>query len=225
MEPTFNPGPIMAQGADRRPVIAAAIHHMINTRWEHLVADFQHTDLKDFYKAAPHELLALLLTAAPDLDTDTRESFYSGSLTVLRSAGIPEPGHGGFDPTLSVWALNTAKHRENERAAVRARAAAGIRCVQCFTVYGALWVDHPAGRRFLCAGCIDTENTVHRGGRAVRPVEGGVPDGSRYVVRLSNATGRGGKALVCRTPQDAQFTAETERPYNNTSVMIWIVTP
>jgi hypothetical protein len=112
-----------------------------------------------------------------------------------------------------------------DRAAVRARCAPGIRCNRCFLIYGAVWVDHPGRRRFLCTGCIPAEKAdlLTRGfSPAVQPVPGGVPDGARFTVRLYNATGPGAKAVECDTAQRAQFIAETERPFNNTGHEIWV---
>ncbi|MGP4004819.1 hypothetical protein ACTWQE_33745, partial [Streptomyces sp. 8N706] len=113
-----------------------------------------------------------------------------------------------------------------DRAAVRARCADGIRCARpsCLT-YGAVWVDHPADRRFLCTGCIPAENAdLHQRGFTprVQPVPGGVPQDARYIVRLYNATGRGAHTIQCHTPHKAQFVAETERPFNNTGYEIRI---
>ncbi|MGW3928717.1 hypothetical protein ACWECC_11505 [Streptomyces microflavus] len=113
-----------------------------------------------------------------------------------------------------------------ERAAARARCAAGIRCTEqtCLT-YGAVKVTFPVGA-WLCAACIrvvDTRLTAN--GYApgtVQPSPGGTPERGRYTVRLYNATGKGSRTVECSSPQRAQFIAETERPFNNTGYTIWI---
>ncbi|MGP3953456.1 hypothetical protein [Streptomyces sp. 7N604] len=115
-----------------------------------------------------------------------------------------------------------------ERAATRARCAAGIRCTEtgCLT-YGAIKVTLPGA--WLCASCIAVVNArlAARGYApdTVRPLEGGIPDDARYIVTLYNASGRGACTIECDTPQRAQFIAETERPFNNTGYEIEVPAP
>lgn len=55
--------------------------------------------------------------------------------------------------------------------------------------------------------------------KRVRPltgVLGGVPPHARYRVTLDNGSGPGRRTVTCMTPQEAQFNAETVRPFNNT---------
>jgi hypothetical protein len=116
--------------------------------------------------------------------------------------------------------------RAAERAAARARCAAGIRCTErtCLA-YGAVKVTFLVDS-WLCAGCIRAANTrLATEGHVrdiVQPVPGGTPDRARYIVRLYNATGKGSRTVECSNPQRAQFIAETERPFNNTDYTIWI---
>lgn len=118
------------------------------------------------------------------------------------------------------------------RTQAREKSAAGILCTLCSIVYGAQWAQHPAGHRFLCGGCIERENARFlarprpselAGQPACYPEP--VPEGAIYKVRLYNATGRGCRSVDCATPQEAQYTAMTERPFNNTGVEIWIAPP
>ncbi|MGC5264103.1 hypothetical protein ACPXCO_24095 [Streptomyces cyaneofuscatus] len=116
--------------------------------------------------------------------------------------------------------------RAAERAAARARCAAGIRCTEqtCLS-YGAVKVTFLADA-WLCAACIRAVDTrLTAGGYApgtVQPSPEGTPERGRYAVRLYNATGKGSRTVECSSPQRAQFIAETERPFNNTGYTIWI---
>ncbi|MFH0246066.1 hypothetical protein ACGRHY_27450 [Streptomyces sp. HK10] len=116
-----------------------------------------------------------------------------------------------------------------ERAAARARCAAGIRCTEptCLA-YGAVKVTY-LGDSWLCADCIKATNTqLEAEGRApetIRPVPGGTPERGRYTVTLYNAIGKGARSVKCSTPQRAQFIAETVRPFNNTGYTIHATAP
>lgn len=219
---TFNPGPLMAAGADRRPAIAAAIGHLMTADHDQVLADFSHTHLSDRYRDAPELLLALLLTAEPTMDRETLANFYGGAVTVLRCTGVAEPDHAGLDPDATPY----ERFQAGQLDAARARCT-GIRCTHCHHSYEAIWTDGGSGPRFLCEPCLPltAEKYAARSFRVTyTPVPGGVPDGARYMVRLYNGTGRGGKRIVCRRPEDAQIVAETVRPYNNTGAEIWVKT-
>ncbi|MEU1076315.1 MULTISPECIES: hypothetical protein [unclassified Streptomyces] len=116
-----------------------------------------------------------------------------------------------------------------ERAATRARCAAGIRCTEptCLA-YGAVKVTYLVDS-WLCADCIKAANTrLNAEGHApdpVRPVPGGTPESGRYTVTLYNAIGKGARSVKCTTPQRAQFIAETVRPFNNTGYTIHATAP
>ncbi|MEU5239684.1 hypothetical protein ACH4UR_25515 [Streptomyces lydicus] len=110
-----------------------------------------------------------------------------------------------------------------ERAAARARCAAGIRCTECHRTYGAVQVNLPG--TWLCTDCIPTVNarlTARGYAPHVRPIDGGTPQHGPYTVHVWNGSGRGGVSLHCDTPQRAQFLAETERPFNNTGYTIYL---
>ncbi|MFE7332304.1 hypothetical protein ACFU8W_47125 [Streptomyces sp. NPDC057565] len=112
------------------------------------------------------------------------------------------------------------------RATIRARCAPGIRCERspCLT-YGAVWVEYGGARWFLCESCIPAENAdlLARGfDPGIRLVPGGLPTRARFSVRLYNGTGKGGKTVDCDNAQEAQFVAETERPFNNTGYQIQV---
>ncbi|MDF3303254.1 hypothetical protein [Streptomyces tropicalis] len=123
------------------------------------------------------------------------------------------------------WGLTEAA----ERAAARARCAAGIRCSEptCLA-YGAVKVTYLVDS-WLCADCIKAANTrLNPEGHApdpVRPVPGGTPESGRYTVTLYNAIGKGARSVKCSTPQRAQFIAETVRPFNNTGYTIHVSAP
>lgn len=112
-------------------------------------------------------------------------------------------------------------HEVARRAEIRARCTAGIRCTRTACLaYDAIWAEDGTGSHiFLCHSCIPAEN-ADRAARGfaptVRPVPEGVPDSARYIVFLYNGSGRGGKEVSCDTAQEAQFVAETMRPFNNT---------
>ncbi|MFH8257557.1 hypothetical protein [Streptomyces roseolus] len=115
------------------------------------------------------------------------------------------------------------------RAEIRARCAAGIRCTRTTCLaYGAVWThDGTDQGPFLCPGCIPAAN-AERAARGFAPtlkaVPGGVPAGARYSVTLYNGTGPGRRTVTCLSPQEAQFTAETVRPFNNTGYTIHVTT-
>lgn len=226
----FNPGPLFVAAVDRQPAIAAAIHYLMTASRETLAADLAGTFLTDRFIQAPEELLALLLAADPGRTPDAIAELYRAALTVLRAAGIPEPAHGGFGPEANVYTRQAVALDE----AAYSKCEAGVRCENCFVAYlVAVWVDHPAGRKFLCPRCIDRENARLAGDQhgyvygdePVKAVPGGVPDGARYEVHLYNGTGRGSRKVVCRRPQDAQYVALTERPWNNTAAGISVLLP
>ncbi|KNE83295.1 hypothetical protein AB0B04_19005 [Streptomyces xinghaiensis] len=113
------------------------------------------------------------------------------------------------------------------RAGIRARCAAGIRCTRTTCLaYGAVWTHDGTGQGpFLCSGCIPAAN-AERAARGFAPtlraVPGGVPAGARYSVTFYNGSGSGRRTVSCTTPQEAQFTAETVRPFNNTGYTIHV---
>lgn len=113
-----------------------------------------------------------------------------------------------------------------DRAATRARCAAGIRCTEtdCLT-YGAVKVTFLPGA-WLCTNCIPVVNKRLAANGfapdAVQPDPAGTPDNARYFVHLYNGIGKGSRSVECSSPQRAQFIAETERPFNNTGYTIWI---
>ncbi|MFD8900547.1 hypothetical protein [Streptomyces ardesiacus] len=115
------------------------------------------------------------------------------------------------------------------RAEIRARCAAGIRCTRTTCLaYGAVWTHDGTGQGpFLCPGCIPAVN-AERAARGFAPtlkaVPGGVPAHARYSVTLYNGSGSGRRTVTCMTPQEAQFTAETVRPFNNTGYTIHVTT-
>ncbi|MEU7031599.1 hypothetical protein AB0A60_33490 [Streptomyces sp. NPDC046275] len=115
------------------------------------------------------------------------------------------------------------------RAEIRARCAAGIRCaLTTCLAYGAVWTHDGTGQGpFLCPGCIPAAN-AERAARGFAPtlkaVPGGVPAHARYSVTLYNGSGPDRRTVTCMTPQEAQFTAETVRPFNNTGYTIHVTT-
>ncbi|MER6409454.1 hypothetical protein ABT269_39780 [Streptomyces viridosporus] len=151
-------------------------------------------------------------------DTLQRQAAQWG-LTAGTDGRPPGPAGPGHPPVPARLAREAA-----DRAATRARCAPGIRCERpACPAYGALWVEHGGRRWFVCARCLPAENADlrARGFRPdAKPVPGGVPEGARFSVRLYNAAGRGARAVECGTAQEAQFIAETERPFNNTGYEI-----
>ncbi|MGW3699431.1 hypothetical protein ACWD7C_36365 [Streptomyces sp. NPDC005134] len=138
-----------------------------------------------------------------------------------QSTAPTRPGNPDHPP-VSAYIKQEVAHR----AATRTRCADGIRCERSSCLaYGAVWVEHGGRRWFLCAGCIPAENAdlQARGfDPGIRPVPGGLPAEARFDVYLYNASGRGGKTVACATAQEAQFVAETERPFNNTGFQIQV---
>ncbi|MFJ5635013.1 hypothetical protein ACIQF5_20540 [Streptomyces goshikiensis] len=115
------------------------------------------------------------------------------------------------------------------RAEIRTRCAAGIRCTRTTCLaYGAVWTQDGIGQGpFLCTGCIpaaNAERTARGFAPTLQAVPGGVPADARYSVTLYNGSGSGRRTVTCPTPQEAQFTAETVRPFNNTGYTIHVTT-
>jgi hypothetical protein len=135
-------------------------------------------------------------------------------------AAPPQPG-----PMPAVPAELT--RQAADRAAIRTRCAAGIRCTEptCLT-YGAVKVTFLPDA-WLCTSCIPAVNTrLAASGYAPDTVQPApTPANARYFVTLYNAIGKGSHSVECSSPQRAQFTAETERPFNNTGHTIWVSAP
>ncbi|MEV0966866.1 hypothetical protein AB0J25_30580 [Streptomyces sp. NPDC049910] len=158
---------------------------------------------------------------------------HTASKTVLNHAArwglspdarIPRPTDDDQPPVPAHIAQEAARRTET-----RARCAAGIRCTRTTCLaYGAVWTHDGTGQGpFLCPGCIPAAN-AERAARGSAPtlhaVPGGVPADARYSVTLYNGTGPGRRTITCATPQEAQFTAETVRPFNNTGYTIHVTT-
>lgn len=137
---------------------------------------------------------------------------------------IPRPSGGDRPPVPAYIAREAAR-----RAETRARCTAGIRCTRAACLaYGAVWTHDGTGQGpFLCPGCIPAAN-AERAARGFAPtlqaVPGGVPADARYSVTLYNGSGPGRRTVTCETSQEAQFTAETVRPFNNTGYTIHVTT-
>jgi hypothetical protein len=142
----------------------------------------------------------------------------------LSNAHIPRPTDDDQPPVPAHIAQEVARRSE-----IRARCTGGIRCTRTTCLaYGAVWTDDGTGQGpFLCPGCIPAAN-AERAARGFAPtlqaVPGGVPADARYSVTLYNGSGPGQRTVTCMTPQEAQFTAETVRPFNNTGYTIHVTT-
>jgi hypothetical protein len=139
-------------------------------------------------------------------------------------ARIPRSADVGQPPVPAYIAQEVAR-----RAEIRARCAAGIRCTRTTCLaYGAVWTHDGTGQGpFLCPGCIPAVNaeSAARGFTpTLRAVPGGVPAGARYSVTFYNGSGPGRRTVTCMTAQEAQFAAETVRPFNNTGYTIHVTT-
>ncbi|MFD7661273.1 hypothetical protein [Streptomyces sp. NPDC059788] len=137
-------------------------------------------------------------------------------------ARIPRPT-GDDQPPVPAHVAQEVAHRTD----IRARCAAGIRCTRTTCLaYGAVWAHDATGQEtFLCLGCIPVANAERaaRGfGPTLQAVPGGVPADAHYSVTLYNGSGPGRRTVTCMTPQQAQFTAETVRPFNNTGYTIHV---
>ncbi|MER5615962.1 hypothetical protein [Streptomyces sp. NPDC002215] len=138
------------------------------------------------------------------------------------AAHIPHPTADDQPPVPAYIAHEVARRTE-----IRARCTAGIRCTRTTCLaYGAVWTHNGTGQGpFLCPGCIPAANAdrvARRFAPTLQTVPGGVPAGARYSVTLYNGSGPGRRTVTCETPQEAQFTAETVRPFNNTGYTIQI---
>ncbi|MFE2852678.1 hypothetical protein ACFXJO_16300 [Streptomyces lavendulae] len=137
---------------------------------------------------------------------------------------IPRQAGDGQPPVPAHIAQEVAR-----RAEIRTRCAAAIRCTRSTCLaYGAVWTqDGTSQGPFLCTGCIpaaNAERTARGFAPTLQAVPGGVPADARYSVTLYNGSGPGRRTVTCPTPQEAQFTAETVRPFNNTGYTIQVTT-
>ncbi|WP_327309789.1 hypothetical protein OG730_41640 (plasmid) [Streptomyces sp. NBC_01298] len=164
------------------------------------------------------------LVARPRDRRDRADREASDSVLALAAQwGLHHGGPGASNRAISGEPAvpHYVAHEVARRAEIRARCTAGIRCTRnaCLE-YGAVWAEDSTGAHvFLCLSCIPVENAdrVARGfAPTIRPVPDGVPASARYVVFLYNGSGRGGEEVSCDTAQEAQFVAETMRPFNNT---------
>ncbi|MFI1701423.1 hypothetical protein ACH419_36460 [Streptomyces bobili] len=169
------------------------------------------------------------LTTRDRAASDTLQQ-WAAQWGLTQPADTPNPTASAPPRTEPVPTVPAELSRQaTDRAAARARCAAGIRCTEpdCLT-YGALKVTFLPSA-WLCTTCIPAVNKrLAANGYApdaVQPDPAGTPKSARYFVTLYNAIGKGSRSVQCSSPQRAQFIAETERPFNNTGYTICVSAP